>query len=210
MKKSPILILTFGILLLYFIQSAGTLVESIYILDLMNSRLDVKVLGVLFFFVPLLFLPFFKKFPRQLMWVLFSLLFVSRGLIPYLNTANRMTASGIATAAALSLIFLLVTTRPSVSRWASAALAIAVSLSTLLRAVGHSIEYSLTPAGAMGWVGAGVDSRIISILIRPEGRKNYPTVWWKSHFFHPRYLLPPDPGLLFNIRSRCDRPLDRS
>ncbi len=153
MKKSPILILTFGILLLYFIQSAGTLVESIYILDLMNSRLDVKVLGVLFFFVPLLFLPFFKKFPRQLMWVLFSLLFVSRGLIPYLNTANRMTASGIATAAALSLIFLLVTTRPSVSRWASAALAIAVSLSTLLRAVGHSIEYSLTPAGAwVGWV----------------------------------------------------------
>ncbi len=153
MKKSPILILAFGILLLYFIQSAGTLVESIYILDLMNSRLDAKVLGVLFFFVPLLFLPFFKKFPRQLMWVLFSLLFISRGLTPYLNTANRMTASGIASAAALSLIFLLVATRPSVSRWASAGLAIAVSLSTLLRAMGHGIEYSLTPAGAwVGWV----------------------------------------------------------
>ena len=153
MKKSPLLILVFGILLLFFIQSAGTLVESIYILDLMNSRLDAKVLGVLFFFVPLLFLPFFKKFPRPLVWILFGLLFISRGLIPYLNTANRLIASGIATAVSLSLFFLLITTRPSVGRWASAGLAIAVSLSTLLRAVGHGIEYSLTPAGAwVGWV----------------------------------------------------------
>ncbi len=153
MKKSPLLILVFGILLLFFIQSAGTLVESIYILDLMNSRLDAKVLGVLFFFVPLLFLPFFKKYPRLLTWVLFGLLFISHGLIPYLNTANRLTASGIATAASLSLFLLLITTWPSVSRWASAGLALAVSLSTLLRAIGTGIEYSLTPAGALvGWV----------------------------------------------------------
>ncbi len=153
MKKSPLLILVFGILLLFFIQSAGTLVESIYILDLMNSRLDAKVLGVLFFFVPLLFLPFYKKFPRPLVWLLFGLLFISRGLIPYLNTSNRLFASGIATAACLSLFFLLITNRSSVGRWVSAGLAIAVSLSTLLRAVGHGIEYSLTPAGAwVGWV----------------------------------------------------------
>ena len=151
MKKTPLLILVFGILILFIIQSAGTLVESIYILDLMNSRLDAKVLGVLFFFAPLLFLPFFKKFPRQLMWILFGFLLISRGLIPYLNTSNRLLASGIATAVAFSLFWLLITTRSSVGRWASAGLAIAVSLSTLLRAVGHGIEYSLTPAGA--WVG---------------------------------------------------------
>ena len=151
MKKTPLLILVFGILILFIIQSAGTLVESIYILDLMNSRLDAKVLGVLFFFAPLLFLPFFKKFPRQLMWVLFGLLFISRGLIPYLNTSNRLLSAGIATAASLAMFFLLITTRSSAGRWASAGLAISVSLSTLLRAVGHGIEYSLTPAGA--WVG---------------------------------------------------------
>lgn len=153
MKKSPLLIIAIGILLLFFIQSAGTLVESIYILDLMTSGLDVKVLGVLFFFGPLLFLPFFKKYPRLIMWVLFSLMFVSRGLIPYLSTSNRLIAGGIATIASLGLFFLLVTTQPSVDRWASAGLAIAVSLSTLLRAVGYGIEYSLTPTGAWaGWV----------------------------------------------------------
>jgi len=46
MKKFSPLVLVFGILFLFFIQVAGTLVESIYILDLMNSKLDEKVLGV--------------------------------------------------------------------------------------------------------------------------------------------------------------------
>src|SRR3989304_1188394 len=97
MKKSSPLVLVFGILFLFIIQSAGTLVESIYILDLMNSKLDEKALGVLFFFAPLLLLPFFR-YKRALMWVLFALLFITRGLTPYLGTTSRMAVSGIATA----------------------------------------------------------------------------------------------------------------
>lgn len=151
MKKTHLLIIAFGILFLFFIQSAGTLVESIYILDLMNSSLDVKALGVLFFFAPLLLLPFFKKGQRLLVRILFILLFVARGLTPYLNTANRLTASGVATAVSLSLFFLLITAKPAVGKWAPAGLALAVGLSTLLRTAGRGIEFSLTPAG--GWVG---------------------------------------------------------
>ena len=209
MKKSPLLILVFGILLLFFIQSAGTLVESIYILDLMNSRLDAKVLGVLFFFVPLLFLPFFKKFARPLVWVLFGLLFISRGLIPYLSTSNRLLASGIATAACLSLFFLLITTRSSVDRWVSAGLALAVSLSTLLRAVGHGIEYSLTPAGAwVGWVlGLALGGSLA--LSDLKGKETTSAIRWKSHLSNTRYLPHPDPGVFFSFSSSGDRPLDR-
>ena len=154
MKKSPLLILAFGILFLFIIQSAGTLVESIYILDLMNTNLDEKALGVLFFFAPLLLLPFFKKGGRLLVWTLFGVLFVARGLTPYLNTANRLPASGIATAISISLFFLLVTSKPTIGKWAPAGLALAVGLSTLLRTAGHGIELSLTPAG--GWVGWGL------------------------------------------------------
>ena len=54
MRKSLLLVIAFAILILFIIQSIGTLVKSIYILDLMNSNLDEKALGVLFFFVPLL------------------------------------------------------------------------------------------------------------------------------------------------------------
>jgi endonuclease/exonuclease/phosphatase family metal-dependent hydrolase len=153
MKNSPLLVILFAILFLFIIQSAGTLVESIYILDLMNSSLDEKALGVLFFFTPLLPLPFFKKFPRPLTWILFALLLLSRGLTPYLDTAGRLVTSGIATGASFCLLFLLIGSKAQVGCWAGAGLALAVALSTLIRAAGDGIEYSLVPAGGwLGWV----------------------------------------------------------
>jgi len=153
MKKSPLQIILFAILFLFIIQSIGTLVESIYILDLMNTSLDEKALGVLFFFGPLLVLPFFKKDQRLLIWVLFGLLFVTHGVIPFLSTANRLVASGFATTASLSLFFLLITSQAIFSRWIPAGLALSVGLSTLLRVAGHGIEYSLIPtSGWVGWV----------------------------------------------------------
>jgi hypothetical protein len=40
MKKTYLIIIAFAILILCITQSIGTLVESIYILDRMNSNLD--------------------------------------------------------------------------------------------------------------------------------------------------------------------------
>jgi endonuclease/exonuclease/phosphatase family metal-dependent hydrolase len=156
MNKS-FLILVFTLIFLFFIQTAGTLVESIYILDLLNTRLDEKALGVLFFFTPVLLIPLYTKFPRGLVWFTFAVLFLARGLLPYLNSANRVLASGLGTFAALSLFFLLIGAktkgekRDQTGLWISAGLALAVSLSALLRTVDHGIEYSLTPVG--GWSG---------------------------------------------------------
>jgi endonuclease/exonuclease/phosphatase family metal-dependent hydrolase len=157
MKKTFPIILAFAVIFLFFIQSVGTLVESIYILDLMNLNLDTRVLGLLFFFAPVLLIPFFKKFRPQLIWITFALLFLSRGLLPYLDTANRMLASGIATAAVISLFLLMLSAQPRATRhlhfglWASAGLALAVGLSVLLRTVYFGLDYSLNPAG--GWSG---------------------------------------------------------
>lgn len=151
MKKTYLLMIAFSVLFLFTLQSIGTLVESIYILDLMNSNLDEKALGVLFFFIPLLVLPFFKKGGRTLLWTLFSLLFIARGITPYLDTSPRLLASGIATVVSLSLLLFLLTTLSEVGKPASAGLALSVSLSALLRTAGSGIELSLTPAG--GWIG---------------------------------------------------------
>ena len=93
MKRNYPVILAFGIIILFFIQLAGTLVESIYILDLMNTNLDEKVLGLLFFFTPILLIPFYKKFPRRLSWITFGVLFLTRGTLPYLNTAKVIQLS---------------------------------------------------------------------------------------------------------------------
>ena len=183
MKKSVLHTLAFGILFLFFIQMAGTLVESIYILDLMHTSLDEKALGVLFFFTPVLLLFFRNKAPTGLVWGTFGLLFFARGATPYLNTAGRMLASGLATGGALVLWGLLAAARPKdeaqqKTGWeVSGGLALAVSLSVLLRTVNFSLDYSLTPAGS--WVGWGLGLLMAWLLTRlrwqgetaPQGQK---------------------------------------
>ena len=160
MKKSYSYVIAFGIFFLFFIQMAGTLVESIYILDLMNSALDAKALGLLFFFSPLVLLPFRLQKTDRLAWVAFGFLFLSRGLTPYLDTLGRMLASGIGVGSALILFLFLMTSWPKdgalaqTGLWVSAGLALAVVLSVFLRTVNYSLDYSLTPAGS--WLGWGL------------------------------------------------------
>jgi endonuclease/exonuclease/phosphatase family metal-dependent hydrolase len=159
MKRNS-MIIAFGIVILFFIQLAGTLVQSIYIMDLMNTNLDEKVLGLLFFFTPILLIPFYKKFRRGLVWGTFVVLFLVRGILPYLGTANQVLVSGLGAFAVLSLFFLLLWAKPkgetnsSMGLWGSAGLALAICISVLLRTLDYGLDYSLIPAG--GWVGWGL------------------------------------------------------
>ncbi len=158
MKRISFLSLVFGLIFLSFIQLAGTLVESIYLLDLLHSTLDAKVVGVLFFFTPLLLLPLYKKFQRGVLWGSFALLALTRCALPYLKVMPRMIVSGLGVLAVISLFFVLLRlleadeSRKHLSVWAGAGLALSLSLSALLRTVYHGVEYSLAPAG--GWTGA--------------------------------------------------------
>ncbi len=160
MKKQNLGIIAFAIFFLFFIQLAGTLVESIYILDLMNTSLDEKALGLLFFFTPVLLLFYPKKRPGLTAWILFGLLFLSRGFIPYLDTLGRMLAAGIGTGSALMLFPFLISTKVededsgSPGLRISAGLALAVGLSVFLRTVNYGLDYSLHPEGS--WVGWGL------------------------------------------------------
>lgn len=160
MKKTYVPVFAFGLFFFFFIQMTGILVQSIYIQDLMNTSLDAKALGLLFFFAPVLLLPFRKRIPIWVIWLMFILLFISRGMTPYLTTFGRMLASGIGTGSALLLFpFLVVAKGKGESKyqtglWISAGLALAIGLSVLLRTLNYSIDYSLTPAG--GWVGWGL------------------------------------------------------
>jgi endonuclease/exonuclease/phosphatase family metal-dependent hydrolase len=157
MKKKFPIILALANVILFFIHLAGTLVESIYILDLMNSRLDAKVLGILFFFTPPLLIPFYKKAPRLLAWICFAILFVSRGLLPYLGTANRMLAAGVGTFSVTGLFFLLLYALPKGEAEArtglgvSAGFGLAIGLSVFLRTADFGLDYSLVREG--GWIG---------------------------------------------------------
>ncbi|MES0361179.1 MAG: endonuclease/exonuclease/phosphatase family protein [Anaerolineales bacterium] len=158
MNKQLSLILGFGVLFLLFVQSIATFIEGIYILELLSTSLDEKVLGILFLFSPILLLPFGKRVPRWLIWVSYSLLVIGRGVIPYLGTYERMIAAGIACGAALVLIPIMLVTYPEPrkgSRWLIPAqgLALAVGLSVLLRTLNFTIDISMTSTyGWSGWI----------------------------------------------------------
>ena len=159
MKKSTFAIVSFGIIFLLFFQMGGTLVSSIYTLDLLNTSLDAKALGVLFFFFPVIFFIFNKQAPGWLSWVFVGGLFLSRGVLADLNTNDRMLVSGIGTALSLGLFpFLLKPTklagRSGITGFeASLGLALAMAFSIMLRSLRSGFDYSLTSNGSwMGWI----------------------------------------------------------
>jgi endonuclease/exonuclease/phosphatase family metal-dependent hydrolase len=157
MKKYLPLVMIYSVLVLFFIQASGTLVASVYILDLMHTSLDAKALGILAFFAALLALPFARRLPGWLSWILVGALVVSRGLTPYLPTLGRLYSSFIAVAASLLLFPVLFTARARgegnrayAAAAASTGFALAIGLSVLLRSAGLGVDYSLTRGG--GWV----------------------------------------------------------
>ena len=214
MKKTFPIMLAFAIAFLFLIQAAGTLVESIYILDLMNSNLDAKVLGVLFFFSPVILIPFFKKYHRPMVWITWAILLVARGLLPWLNTSNRVTASGIATGAALGLLLLLLAVKPigepkaQPGLWSSAGLALAISLSIMLRTLDFGIDYSLTGAG--GWAGVTLGLSLGWMLAHLEResttsnrRESQGRNTRNAGIFHGLRI-----GVVCLFSSNCNRPVD--
>ncbi len=175
MKKSYPFIVAFGILFLFLIQMSGTLVESIYVLDLMHTSLDEKALGTLFFFTPVVLLLFRNKVPNLLVWGMVGLLFFARGVTPYLDTSGRLLASGLGTGSGLMVLGLLAGSKPKgetspQTGWGvSGGLALAVSLSVLLRTLNYSVDYSLTSAGS--WVGWGLGLVLAGLLTQLDWQR---------------------------------------
>ncbi|MEJ2448811.1 MAG: hypothetical protein P8Y37_12850, partial [Anaerolineales bacterium] len=183
MNKLAYPVITFAIFFLFLIQMAGTLVESIYILDLMNTTLDEKVLGLLFFFTPAILLIFPKRFFQPIGWIAVVTLALVRGLTPYLNTSGRMLASGIGLGSALTLLPFLLSAKLKgqanrlPGSWFSAGFALSISLSVLLRTVNYGLDYSLVPEGAWtGWLLAALLMAAISQLDwNPFNQKKNPS-----------------------------------
>ncbi len=140
-----------SLLFLFFFQFAGTLVESVYILDLLNTSLDEKALGLLFFFTPVLLFLFRGKTPGWLMYILVAVLTVCRSIIPYLPTAGRLFLAGVSVGTVLIFLVLLQNDSRIDGLKISGSLAFATALSVLLRTAGFGIDYSMTIPGA--WLG---------------------------------------------------------
>src|SRR5512140_1940523 len=128
MKKYVPVVMAFALFFLFFIQMAGTLVQSIYVLDLMNLSMDARALGLLFFFSPVLLLLFRKGLSSWGIWVLAAALVVAGGITPSLPTEGRLFTSGIAVGSWLLLFPFLLTVRGKASSQVSLGAAVPAGL----------------------------------------------------------------------------------
>ena len=83
------------VMFLFFLQLVGDLIQSIYMLDLLNLELDEKALGVLFLITPVILLAFKHKVPNYLIEVVAIITIVTRLIFPLLDTENRILSSGL-------------------------------------------------------------------------------------------------------------------
>ena len=91
--SSELVILT--VMFLFFIQLVGDLIESIYMLDLLNLELDENVLGLLFLLTPFILLVFRHKVPNYFLETVIVITIISRLISPFLDTTNRIISAGL-------------------------------------------------------------------------------------------------------------------
>jgi len=157
-KKKYLVIVAYGIVFLFLVQMITTLVESIYIMDLLQQALDEKAAGVLFLLSPALLLLFGKRVPRRLVWLSCGVLVVARGVTPYFGTLGRLVAAGLGTGAGLILVPVMLSSSPDLGEGdeglaPAQGLALAVGLSVLLRTLGFTVDSSMTAGGSwIGWL----------------------------------------------------------
>lgn len=138
----PIAEIFSAILFLFFIQQITFLVESIYMLNLLNTQMDIRAAGISFLFLPGLLLALKHSKPTYLL--LISLMLICMLLSPMLSSPWRIFSAGIGAGLFLTYLGLQLSDGnfPKVNWGQSAALA--TMLSILFRIAGSTLDVSVT------------------------------------------------------------------
>jgi len=84
-----------SIFFVFFFQMVNDLIESIYTMDLLNTTLDEKILGIIFFFTTPILLIFRKKIPDQLIKIVGVAAIVFRMMEPFFRTPMKIWIAGL-------------------------------------------------------------------------------------------------------------------
>ena len=140
-----------SLLFLFFIQQITFLVESIYMLNLLNTQIDVRALGILLLLMPVLL--FFLRHTRFTYIILVSLMLVFMILSPLLSSPLCIFTAGLG--AGLFLLFLGLQLSdgnfPKINWGQSAALA--TLLLIFFRIAGYTLDISISGTTIfVGWI----------------------------------------------------------
>ncbi len=170
--NSDLVLLT--VMFLFFFQLLGDLIESVYMLDLLNLSLDEKAAGLFFLFTPIILLGFRHKIPDYFLEAVAVITIVVRLISPFLDSANRIITSGLGVGC--FMLFLPVyfsqsiksqntDDREKASLKLSTGLASAILLSITFRALNSTVDISIySYFQFIGWLLAII--AILSIIAR--------------------------------------------
>lgn len=127
---------------LFFIQQITFLVESIYMLNLLNTKMDARAAGILLLFIPALL--FRLKPAKSTYTVIVSIMLICMLLSPLLSTAYRIFSAGIG--AGLFLLYFplrMSDKKASKINWGQS-IALATLTSIFFRIAGNTLDVSTT------------------------------------------------------------------
>ena len=139
------------LLFLFFIQQITFLVESIYMLNLLNTQMDIRAMGILFLALPGLF--YFINQNKTNYVVIVRAMLMCMLLSPLLPSSLRIFSSGLGAGLFLLYFSLQLTDGgiPKINWGQSAALATLTSI--LFRIAGKSLDISVTGnTKIIGWI----------------------------------------------------------
>jgi len=91
--NSDLVLLT--VMFLFFFQLLGDLIESVYMLDLLNLSLDEKAAGLFFLLTPVILLAFRRKIPDYFLEVVAIIAIISRLISPLMDSASKIITAGL-------------------------------------------------------------------------------------------------------------------
>ena len=171
-------VLFFGLLFLLFFQLVSDFIETIYAFGLLGTNIPPEIASVLFFFTPLILLFFRRRLPYRVALVLAAIVALAHPLEAMLDPKGKMLVSrlGVGSLFILLPVLLLHPTRHSAdSRGVEmgSGLALALSLSILLRSLGAGSDLSLLYPW-LSWLLAIGLLAIIMLLVRSEAPVEVP------------------------------------
>lgn len=134
-----------GILFLFFIQNISTLISSIYIMDLLFTSLDEKIIGLVFILSPILLLLIKDKSKNISLLIAGLLTVICRVILPLTSTVPDIIIAGIGTASFLVFLPTLLSTKTEkLDVNFGFGFTLSVLASVTLRTIGSTMDVSMT------------------------------------------------------------------
>lgn len=150
-------IIILSIIFLFFLQLTSNLIESIYMLDLLNTTLDEKALGLLFLLTPFLLLIFKKGLPKYTVETLAIVIIITRIITPLVEPSTKIIIAGIGVGSFMfyfpSYLLKKSSEPDAFSVKFGTGLGFAVIISIIFRVLGSTLDISMYGAfQAIGWI----------------------------------------------------------